>query len=49
MRLDVAELGWATVAVGRQLGSQLGYPASCESAGTQPPARAAVLLGEEGD
>jgi hypothetical protein len=36
----VAGRGWVTVAVGCQLGFQLGYRASREPAGTQPPPRA---------
>ncbi len=33
-------VGWVTVAVGHDFGSQLGYPASREPAGTQSPPRA---------
>ena len=36
-RLGVAGCGWATVTVGSQLGSQLGYLATSEPAGMQPP------------
>lgn len=36
----VAGCGWVTVAVGHDFGSQLGYPASREPAGTQSPPRA---------
>ena len=40
MWLDEVGRGWVTVAVGDHLGSQLGYPAFREPAGTQPPPRA---------
>ena len=36
----MAGCGWVTVAVGSQLGSQLGCPATHKPAGMQPPPRA---------
>src|ERR1035441_1080439 len=47
MWLGEAGRGWVTVAVGCQLGSQLGYRASRESAGTQPPPRACEDIYDE--
>ena len=47
MWLGEAGRGWVTVAVGCQLGSQLGYRASREPAGTQPPPRACEDIYDE--
>jgi hypothetical protein len=44
IRLDVAGCGWATVAVGSQLGSQLGFPR--EPAGMRSPGGGAARLHE---